>query len=275
MNRTDERSPSASQRDPDDWTPYHSHQPAHSTRTRRVSPEPRLFALGCTIYLLAAVAISLSWIVKSPSLADSAMAPAARSLVIWLSIGFCVLWPLIRLSQSTPPRGETVVASFEDLLVVIVPVQAVIWSFAILAELPTPTTLGLASTLAAWIVFIGGILALTFSIEHLCSRGKSVALRCSVMFALIAMATLAPALFLIPTLRADIPSWFAAASPLSVANSYMGRGWHGPERAFPPQAWGVIIITVCAGMAIWLCAVLLEKQADSGNQRIRQNARPR
>jgi hypothetical protein len=140
-------------------------QQAEAPSTRRTDPwahrrgEPRLFALAWAIYLFAATATIFFAAMAGPSISTEVMRPAAQLLLIMAAAGISILWPMVRLSQVPDPNPIS--GTMQDLLVIMIPVQAVIWPQSLwwLARWPFATVVALACTFAAWGVLIGGMLA--------------------------------------------------------------------------------------------------------------------
>ena len=87
--------------------------------------------------------------------------PKASSLYnataqIFSSIGVAVLWPMVRFSQSRP-RGSPTVAAAKDLIVVLAPLQAVIWPQFFWGRWP----IEVVAALSAWSGQYGGHLPVT------------------------------------------------------------------------------------------------------------------
>lgn len=124
--------------------------------------EPRVFAFLWTVYLFAATAITLAQVGTTGVITVELYRPGARQLLIWVAVGVAVLWPMIRLSQSPPPRPVS--AAIKDIIVLLVPAQAVIWPQWWLAAWPLAPVLAVAATLAAWASLLGAFLAAAGSV---------------------------------------------------------------------------------------------------------------
>jgi hypothetical protein len=122
--------------------------------------EPRLFVFGWTLFLFAAT-VSTFVAAQRAGVADrSIVRGAARLLVLAATVGVVVLWPMVRLSQWPDPRP--VRGTFRDLVVLLVPLQAMLWPLAMpwLAHWPLPVVGAVDLLLFSWAALIGGVLAL-------------------------------------------------------------------------------------------------------------------
>lgn len=116
--------------------------------------EPRLFALFWSIYLMlsALVTIFATRTIGIPQ--ASRFQYGALALLVMVTAGFSFLWPLTRLSQRAPRRPVRSIGA--DLLVMLVPLQAVIWPMPILTGWPVEVIGGLATLLSCWVIGISG-----------------------------------------------------------------------------------------------------------------------
>lgn len=224
--------------------------------------EPRAFAFLWTMYLFASVAGSVLWVAQSGGLAIGAYGPAARIMLVVVAVGCTLLWPMTRLSQQSPPR-HAILAILADLVVVLMPVQVVVWPMAWLANWPWPTISAIGAIIAAWTILIGGVLALaltphsdrdnTTSNEFRRARALSLA-RTLWMFAilLLLLGGLVPNLW---HLNAAHP-WLAMTSPYSAILGVTGVGVLGPTRAILSSEWIVIALVGALGWMVWAVAIV-------------------
>mgnify|MGYP000952897457 CR=1 FL=1 len=85
--------------------------------------------------------------------------PNPRHLICAVSFGYAVLWPMLRLCQVFPSEGG-VSSVGKDLLVVVIPTQAVVWPLAFLAVWPMSVAAALGAQSLAWTLLVGAMLAL-------------------------------------------------------------------------------------------------------------------
>ena len=78
-------------------------------------------------------------------------------------LGAVLLWPMMRLSQLVP-RERRVVSVLKDLVVVLLPVQALVWPHALgmLSGWPLSVVAGVALCIAAWACVSAGVLAVAY-----------------------------------------------------------------------------------------------------------------
>jgi len=119
--------------------------------------EPRVFALLWTGYLMAATIIAFAIGGAGGVMSPESLRAGGRVLLLSCLLGAAVLWPITRLSQERPanPLGATA----RDLIVVIIPMQAVILPQTWLASWPLSVVLAMCALSIAWCVLVGGMLA--------------------------------------------------------------------------------------------------------------------
>ncbi len=222
--------------------------------------EPRVFALLWTAFLMAATllmfaSLSAAWVVS-----PEAYRPAARSLLMVVSVGVVVLWPMTRLCQA-PPRERAVWATFKDMVVVIAPVQALVWPHALrmLAGWPVEVVAGLSCSMIAWGVVAGGVLALA-QVSAPSGAWAGLALRWVWMLVFVGMVVGAPlAMGVLGLLRVDgidgaspgtTMGWMFSA-PTSVAELTRARVWTGRPASIGGMHWAAIVWTLCVGAGCW------------------------
>ena len=133
----------------------------------------------------------------------------AAALLLMVCVGATILWPLTRLSQRSPRRPAR--ATGADLLVLLVPMQAVVWPMPILTGWPFNVVGALALLLGAWTLFIGGFVLWG-------SAGRSHADRVMWMIASVLCVFAAPAWYawiINAAPPAADPEWILRWSPLT------------------------------------------------------------
>lgn len=120
-----------------------------------------MLAFAWTMYLLLATGLSFARVGLAEPVDVQVYRTSARALLLSVAIGACALWPMVRLSQALPrrPLWET----FKDLLVIVAPMQAVIWGQALLSGWPVRSLAAVAVGLGAWAAICGGILAMALA----------------------------------------------------------------------------------------------------------------
>jgi hypothetical protein len=219
--------------------------------------EPRLFALLWTIYLFVATAITMLRVVSHGFPGGEAMRPAARAMLITVAAGIALVWPLIRLSQRRDDRPLAAVV--HDLVVILVPVQAIVWPQALwwLGRWPLDVVAAVAAMLTAWSFLVGGLIALAYASEGatpLRPSGRAGARRAAWMVLMVGLALLpaVPAVFGQPT---ESGRWWWMLSPLTAAAELVrDRSWSGVTAAATDTHWWFIAGTAIVACPIWLAA---------------------
>jgi len=247
-----------------------------ATRPRPADPwahrrgEPRLFAFLWSLYILAAVAGSLLWLAQLTVPTASAYSPAARTLLIVVAAGLVVLWPMTRLCQAAPERAP-LAAVIADLVVLLAPVQMVVWPMIILANWPVAVVGGVAALLAAWTVLIGGVLAVAFTGRRREGRppGPGPWGRSLYMTVCLALTLAAPVVLALQPLRAATNlAWLHACSPFTAIYLFTGSGWSGPTDAPRQFQWAAILLALALALALWAAAAARRGAGSAARARI-------
>ncbi len=121
--------------------------------------EPRQFAILWLMYLMGATVLMLASISAARAISPSITRPAATSMLVVCTVGVCVLWPVVRLSQRRPERPVRAVAA--DLPVVALPVFALVLpqGFWFLAGWSMGIVLSVCGVVTAWSLLVGALLA--------------------------------------------------------------------------------------------------------------------
>lgn len=119
--------------------------------------EPRGLALAWSIYLMLVTMGSLTPAMSLGRFEPDVYRPAARILMALIMVGMCVLWPMLRLTQTVAcksPGGHVA----RDLIVVLFPALTLIWPQVILADWPAEVVALLTVLLIGWGMVIGAVL---------------------------------------------------------------------------------------------------------------------
>ncbi|MEC9374186.1 MAG: hypothetical protein VYC34_10100 [Planctomycetota bacterium] len=120
--------------------------------------EPRTLTLLWSIFLMA-LATTTVFSVKLLGPRDpQAFQPAARLMLTIAAAAMAVLWPMVRLSQTSPPRP--LLAGITDLLAVNIPLQAVIWPLKLLTGWSFTILFAISAGLLSWSVLLGALIAI-------------------------------------------------------------------------------------------------------------------
>lgn len=114
--------------------------------------EPRMLTLAWTVFLLIASAVTL-FVSNGAGLVRAVQYQAnARRLFLIIAIGACVLWPMVRLSQSPPdPRDRRIGRALcLDLFAVSFPIAAVLLPLPILTGWSWTLMLSIWLVICAW-----------------------------------------------------------------------------------------------------------------------------
>jgi hypothetical protein len=239
------------------------HPPSPRTNTGAPDPwahrrgEPRVFAFFWTVYVLLAVAGSILWVARFAAVSAGSYGPAARVMLIAIAIGATVLWPMVRLCQASP-RGSVPAHILADVLVVLLPVQFVLWPLIILAGWPAAIVAGVAAQLFAWVAMSGGFLAIGLSGTHAEAPGDPRLLaRAGWMAAILLVVGAGPLMALIYGLgHRAAPEWLSMMSPLTGIPAVTGRGLSGPEAPISAMQWRCITLIAAAAAGVWILAGL-------------------
>jgi len=220
--------------------------------------EPRTFTLLWMLYLMGATMLMFASMARAYSISPDITRPAARSMLMVVVLGFAVLWPMVRLSQSHTIK-KTIRFVLRDTVVLFIPMQAVIWpqTMSILAGWPISVVAAISALSLAWICILAGVLALaTASIER--NHGGEL-IRVSWMLIVIVIVFAAPVVGGLTGLGSEVgvdrPRVGWMLSPITgVLEVVRGRQELGTSaRVFGAQ-WRMIIALFCVGIALMLIA---------------------
>lgn len=218
--------------------------------------EPRLFAFLWTLYLFVTVLGSLLWLTRSGVLAASAYGPAARIMLIVIAAGAAILWPMVRLSQLAPPT-HPISAAFGDFIVVVLPVQVVVWPLAFLANWPVSVVGVIAAMLLVWPLLTGGMIALAFALaQRRALPILSAPSRIIWMFACIGVVCAAPLVVILTGVgeQINLSSWAWKLSPFTLVFVLTGTGLRGPHAPIGMGDWLALAPVGGSALLLWLLA---------------------
>ena len=118
-----------------------------------------MLAFLWTMYLLAATAMTFVRAGLAEPIDAHVYRVSARALLVTVAVGACALWPMVRLSQQAPRRP--ILATFKDVVVILAPMQAVLWGQVLLSGWPLASLGAVAIGLGAWTGICAGVLLLT------------------------------------------------------------------------------------------------------------------
>lgn len=234
--------------------------------------EPRPLALLWTIFLAAATLIMLTSLVMYGGADHDIYRPAARGLLAVTAVGMTILWPMVRLSQTAPPEGARAAVA-KDLVVILAPVQAVLWPqmFFVLAYWPVAVVAALAAMLLAWTLLIGAVVCFGLQAAGAqparagLSRASARSLWMAVIVVLVAGGPLI-GLLARPTPSSDdqgLVSAWALTSPItSVFEIARDRPWSGAAAEAKPAHWAAIVIIGGVGLLAWGAVLAIPRRRD-------------
>lgn len=231
---------------------------AHTDPWAHRRGEPRTFAAAWIAYLFVAAIISLGTSGSLGLVATDAYRASARVLMVLAGLGVGALWPMLRLSQERPDAPAK--AALRDFVVVMLPLQAIIWpqSLPWMASWPVEVTAALAAHFAAWGLVVSGVLALAWAppFTSALRRGASMAM-------LLALGVVSPAWRVLtgPTedlsRRAPSPDILLSASPFAGAWEIPAdRAWSGLAGQVSQSQWMVFAAVAVLGLACWAFAAM-------------------
>lgn len=224
---------------------------------RRV--EPRGLALFWTLYLLGVTVVCFWTPATSAGLDALAGRYSSRLVLTAVTFGFTVLWPMLRLCQVFPGEGG-MRSVMKDLVVIVVPTQAVVWPLTFLAVWPPMVAASLAASTLAWTLVTGALLAMALG------RGggpRGSALRRVVWMIVIVAATARP-VGLYDATFVDVTGFTGAGGMSDVGRLIWGMtsAVSTPlTLTIPPQGrlewvtplqWGMIGVTFLLALGLWL-----------------------
>lgn len=222
--------------------------------------EPRVFALLWTMYVLVAVAGSVLWLATTGRFTVTGYGPAARIMLVVVAAGVTLVWPMTRLSQLGPDR-EAFGSCVLDVLVVLFPVQMVLWPLVFIAGWPRSVVISVAVQFLVWGMMIGALIAVgvvggqgswpnAARVVYGAGMGQR---RTWVMLVIVAMIFTGP---MVLGLRgavgsSDSPEWLLMCSPFTALPTTTGAGVSGPQAALTQgQRWAIVWIGAVAAV-LW------------------------
>lgn len=216
---------------------------------RRV--EPRGLALLWTLYLLA-ITLTTFWTPTTGAGLDPlAGRYASRQLLVSAAVGYAVLWPMLRLCQVFPGDGGLRSVG-KDLLVVVIPTQAVVWPLAFLALWPMSVAAALGAQSLAWTLLVGALLSMALGPGG-SDRRPTVWRRVVWMAVILAAAGRPAGMYDFGDSGFELWSMSSAVSaPLALTVPPQGRvSWLGGVQ------WSAIGVTFGVSVGLWLVAAAL------------------
>jgi hypothetical protein len=207
------------------------------------------------MYLMVSALVTLLRVRSLTMPTVSQFGEGCRGMLLMTLVGAAVLWPMVRLSQARPERIGRSLAG--DLVVLLVPMQAVIWPMPLLTRWSFEVTGAVAVCAASWTVLAAGVLACAY-------RAGDGARRWPWMALLSAGATVGPL----------ARAWIGEASErgidaLRLASPVTGA-WAltgAPSGLAPVMQWSEWVLALApgaAGSGLWALAGRLAPGVGAG-----------
>ena len=229
--------------------------------------EPRTFAFIWTMYLFAATVTTYAVAMSSGIGGHDVVRPAARMLLALVAAGLLIIWPLVRLSQAPDPRP--IAGPILDIVVILVPIQAIVWPQAAwwLAGWPLPVVCAVTAAFTSWVLIIGALVSLTHSMRP--RRALSPAAWMALFIAFAGIIHLPVMLTADPrstsVTRLVSPAWMT--SPVTaIFELTQDRTWIGTPAAVFGGHWRLIALASGVALGLWLVAagVRTRRKNDPG-----------
>lgn len=233
--------------------------------------EPRTFAFLWAIYLMIGSIIALGIVLAGGIITLDTYQPLSRGLVVTLAVGVLVFWPLIRLSQAAPEEGSRK-AILQDLAVVLIPLQAVLWPQMYLARWTYDIVAATALAILAWGAIVGALLVIALRRED---TWRSAWMAVILVIAIggagssILYGSVAPDL-LRPPEPGAAPAIVLASGVGLVADISADRSWSGSWALVLPEHWLAIRWTFVVAVLAWVVALWFSRSQRG----IEYNPRP-
>jgi hypothetical protein len=205
------------------------------------SPPPLLLPRG--LIFLASIWLIASWVlaigIRAPVQASSASyTPGVRLMLLCVATGLIIGWPMLRLSQSTPPYPAC--QTLLDLVVLLGLSQVVIWPLRLVTNWSPARTAAIDATLIAWTCLSGAIVAAAISTDR---RGP----RILAMLACVCLGLLGPAAAWVGVITGVNALELISLSPFMAVRTLTEGGSIQPTSA----QWMWIALLGVAAVASW------------------------
>lgn len=204
--------------------------------------EPRLFTLLWAIYLMigAMATIFATRTLGAPT--PAAYRAGCLAMITVVAAGATILWPLTRLSQRSP-KGASL-AVMVDLVVILLPIQAVVLPMPLLTRWPWEVTLAMSLVVSSWTLLIGGVIALGIDRPPGVHRAVLMALICALVLGGPGLALFGPG--------AGWPGMQTAmlASPVTAHWALTGAP-PNLKPAMSASEWAMVLLPLVTAGAVW------------------------
>jgi hypothetical protein len=175
---------------------------------------------------------------------SASFTPGVLLMLLCISVGMMIGWPLMRLSQSRSfwPIRQTLL----DLIVILLLVQVVVWPLRLVTVWSPLRTAAMDAALAAWLLYIGAIIASTIGTDRPGPRMIAMA-------ACIGVSLLGPALTFAGLLSGADWMSLVELSPMMAVQT-LGNGGAAPPE---PEQWLHISVLGGGGVLVWITLMVI------------------
>jgi hypothetical protein len=256
---------------------------------RRVEPRGLAILWSTYLFFLTITIFAGGPLILSGSVESSRA--KARLMLAAVAIGVAVLWPLLRLSQTRPIRGEPGggtrdAGTIADWLVLMAPAQAVIWpqGTKLLAGWPLSVVGAVSAWIAAWGLLVGAFIAIALRPSTRTSLARAddasisdEGLRAAWMALLLALggigglAVLVEPAMIEGSLALFRPAWMF--SPVTgIYELTLDRSWNGSPAVVTASHWWAIAVVALVSIPVWAWAWISAGKAPSMRSPCRQDS---
>lgn len=224
--------------------------------------EPRTFAFIWTVFLFIATLSAYAVTATTGLGGYDIIRPAARQLLSLVGAGLVLVWPMVRLAQE--PDRRPIAGPLLDLIVILVPVQAIVWPQNAwwLNGWPLSVVAAVGAFIAAWAFVIASLISISHQTRPRLSPGVCML----ILLGLLAGAHMPMIAGIMSSWPADAPvngarsSWLL--SPIAgVFELTRDRTWNAnPAQVFPGH-WRMIGMLGGIGLALWMVAFGIRARA--------------
>ena len=219
--------------------------------------EPRGLALAWTVYLMLATIVALVPMVLSGQLSGDVYRPSARVMVVLVTVGLTVLWPVLRVSQA-PQGARPVLDVVRDLGVLWLPAMVLLWPQSVLAGWPVRVVGAASVVLIVWGLVSGAGLM----IWHRHSRGGFAGRLVLTIFCVGIAGVIPLVLATAGVLSLDAPASLPSAgwvwSPVTgVWEMLRERTWSGMPAAVSGAHWSVLRLQLLISGGVFFVSAIV------------------
>jgi len=212
----------------------------------------------------------------------------ARMLVTVIALGITVMWPMLRLSQIAPVGGGVVVV-VKDLVILLIPLQAVLWPQVVITGWTVGAVAASDVLLISWALIIGAFLSIALGPGRRTKLGEQRLdpdykaprpglERTLWMLGLIAMISIGPVLMIAlqsigRAQSEDAQLLLRMSSPITAPwEMLQNRIWTGQHAVVSPAHWRAAWMTGCMAVAAWILVAIIRGASGSKLAQTKQRA---